>query len=242
MRDSWNDNGANASLYSEAYYAWRDNLPALADKQWGGNLTEAEYDQVFDVLHASIPAQNLDMNIPSKTPTILKYDLDSDVRDTSGNGYDGTNNGCKFNDSSSSIIFDGDCYISTPLTDKGRSYNLSFSIYPTSTSPSSLFSNSDTALQLGNGSITNVTFIGDGHAYSLNYTLPTHQWSQVSVLGLGNQTFLQVDDGLQMEFTTKIGVAGSSFVWARMAFPAPLAEIGQGFKGMMNNIVLTDLS
>lgn len=34
----WNDRGANTSVYSEAYYAWRDGIPALGDKQWGGQL------------------------------------------------------------------------------------------------------------------------------------------------------------------------------------------------------------
>ena len=31
----WNDYGYNTSTYLEAYYQWRDLLPALADKQWG---------------------------------------------------------------------------------------------------------------------------------------------------------------------------------------------------------------
>jgi hexosaminidase len=49
----WNDYGPNATVYSEAYYAWRNGLPALADKQWGGKLSEEQYDTIFDTLHAA---------------------------------------------------------------------------------------------------------------------------------------------------------------------------------------------
>ncbi|TPR11931.1 Acid trehalase [Aspergillus niger] len=71
----WNDYGPNATTYLEAYYSWRDVLPALADKQWGGDILEEEYDDVFDALHAVIPGQNLDRHVPSKTDLILHYNF-----------------------------------------------------------------------------------------------------------------------------------------------------------------------
>ena len=239
----WNDYGPNATVHSEAYFAWRDNLPAPADKQWGGNLTEVEYDSVFDTIQASVPAQNLDMSIASKTSTIVEYDFakagGSKVPDSSGNGYNAFNHGCVRN--GSAMIFDGNSYIATPLTRKGRSYVLSFSVYPTSSHPGSLFRDSDSALMSGNGTTRDVTFIGDGNAFSLNHTLPANEWTDVVLAGLGDRTFLQVDRGPMMEFTTKIGVAGSGYVWERMALPAPLARIGQGFDGMMRNITLKSI-
>ncbi|KAK5126064.1 hypothetical protein LTR85_011419 [Meristemomyces frigidus] len=95
----WNDYGYNTSTYLEAYYSWRDNLAALADKQWGGNLTEMQYDSIFETLQAAAPAQNLDRTVKSKGSTVLQYEFSSFapaasgshkvVKDLSGNDYNG---------------------------------------------------------------------------------------------------------------------------------------------------------
>ncbi|KAM3427992.1 hypothetical protein MY4824_009107 [Beauveria thailandica] len=69
----WNDWGPNGTTVLEAFHAFRDALPAMADKQWGGNLTEAQYDKVMESLQASAPGQNLERRIKSKTSTILDY-------------------------------------------------------------------------------------------------------------------------------------------------------------------------
>jgi len=42
----------------------------------------------------------------------------------------------------------------------------------------------------------------------------------------------------KMEFLTRLGIWGLRFVWAPMAFEAPLARIGEGFVGEMRNITL----
>jgi len=84
---------------------------------------------VFETLHASIPDQNLDMSIASRSSTILQYTLGktgSCVPIESGDGYDGVNHGCAI--INSTITFNGKCSLSTPLENKGRSYNLSFSV------------------------------------------------------------------------------------------------------------------
>ena len=238
----WNDFGPNTTVVTEAYYAWRDNLPALADKQWGGDILIDEYDKVFEVLRAAVPGQNLDRSIASKSGVIVEYDFSKTngdkIPDQSGNGYDGTNNGCSIADAV--VTFDGSCSISTPLTSKGRNYSLSFSIKPTSSDPGVLISGPDSTLLAGNGSITNVTMVSGGIAYSLNYSLPVNTWSNVSLVASGNQTFWKVDDQPPQEFLTKVGVEELYFRWREMAFEAPLKCIGQGFKGTMRGFKLTD--
>ncbi len=142
----WNDYGANATVYSEAYYAWRRPLPALADKQWGGSLTQAEFDTIFDTLQVSAPAQNLDRAIPSRSPTIFSYSSSSAVArtrfrgvtllvsnsvnfalpDSSGNGYH-ANTDCPVTENGT-LALSPACSIITPLSSKGRNYTLSMSI------------------------------------------------------------------------------------------------------------------
>ena len=239
----WNDYGPNSTTVLQTYYSWRNALPALADKQWGGDITEAEYASVFDQLQAAVPAQNLDRRIPSTSDTILHYTFDrkSDiVTDHSGNGYDGKLNGCTVSDSALHLA--NGCYLETPLGSKGRDYTLSFKVKPTSDTPGTLFSGPDSTFANGNGTISNATLISGGNPYSLNYTLPLNVWTDVSLIGHGNTTLLTVSasgtKSQTMEFLTKIGVNGESFVWAPIAIEAPLARIGEGFTGLMKDIML----
>ncbi|KAJ5806817.1 hypothetical protein N7474_010409 [Penicillium riverlandense] len=239
----WNDYGPNSTTVLQAYYSWRNALPALADKQWGGNITEEEYHSVFDALHAVVPAQNLDRSIPSESDTILQYifdgSSDSTVTDHSGNEYHGRVHGCKIADKSLHLA-DG-CYLETPLGSKGRDYTLSFRVKPTSQMPGTLFEGPDSIFVNGNGTISNATLISGGNPYSLNYSLPLNTWTDVSLVGEGNTTRLTVGKGSEaktMEFLTKIGNYGEYFEWAPIAVEAPLTRVGEGFTGLMQNIVL----
>lgn len=87
----WNDHGHNTSVYSEAYYVAKDGIPALADKHWGGNLTKAQFSDVFNKLLPNNPGQNLERTVKSEGNTIFKYDFSSyssgDIKDGSPNGY-----------------------------------------------------------------------------------------------------------------------------------------------------------
>ncbi|KAJ5116299.1 hypothetical protein N7456_000647 [Penicillium angulare] len=242
----WNDFGPNSTTVLSAYYSWRDALPALADKQWGGDITEKEYLSVFDSLHAAVPDQNLDRAIPSNSDSILHYNFDgshpSTVNDQSGNGYHGTVHGCKISDKT--LHLENGCYVETPLGSKGRDYTLSFRVKPTSHTPGTLFAGPDSTFVNGNGTISNATLISGGNPYSLNYTLPINTWTDVSLVGRGNTTLLTVSGkgtkSKTMEFLARIGVNGQSLVWAPIAVEAPLSRIGQGFTGLMQNIILKD--
>lgn len=247
----WNDYGPNATVYSEAYYAWREGLPALADKQWGGQLVEDKFHAVFETLHAAIPGQNLDRAIPSKSKTILSYSFSKQtqlptVKDSSGNHYDGKTNCHVAN--RSSLALTPNCSLTTPLLSKGRNYTLSFSIYPTSPKPGAIFSGPDSTLLAGNGTITNVTIVASGNPYTLNYSLPLNTWTKASLTAQGNRTFFKVEEEsmekraatTEMEFLTRIGIDGESLVWREMAIEAPLATIGGGqFEGLIKDIQLT---
>ncbi|KAJ6584678.1 putative beta-hexosaminidase [Mycena capillaripes] len=229
----WNDYGQNATTVSEAYYAWRDGLPALADKQWGGALTRAQYDAVFEALHSVVPGQNLDSAVPSKTDVILRYDFAAAggrVADSSGNGYDGTCFGCTISGGVVSLS-SSSSRLTTPLSSKGRNYTLSFSINPSFKAPigTPILSGPDSALVLGNGTRPDLALIAGNQAYALNYTLPRDVWTDVALVGRGNATFLRAGArGKEMEFLAILGINGDSFEWKPIAVEAPLAQIGGG--------------
>lgn len=245
----WNDFGPNASTVHEAYFSYREGLPALGDKQWGGDLLMSEYYNIFETLHAAIPAQNLDLAIPSRSSTILSYDFThangGHVSDTSGNRYDGIISG-KPSISSNGLKLENGVAVHTPLISKGRNYTLSFNIKPLSNTPGPLFSAPTTFLLSGNDSLPNVTFVTGGNAYVLNYTLPVNVWNAVKVIGLNNATYFSVTEQGKKEevheFTATIGTVSSAYVWNNpMGIEVPLQTIGGGgFEGYLRNVELRD--
>lgn len=244
----WNDFGPNATSVIEAYYALREGVPALSDKQWGGDLLEDEFYSIFEKLHAAIPGQNLDRRIASKSNTIFSYEFNSTktATDLSGNGYHATCSGnCSVK--SSTLTLAPGCAVNTPLMTKGRNYTFSFSVKPTSSTPGVLFTGSASSLHAGNGSLSNVMLITGDQPYVLNYTLPVGSWTNVKLIGIGNATYLATTSANSTtetvhEFTTTLGILSNSFVWNNpMAIEAPIAKIGGGdFVGEMKSVKLVD--
>lgn len=249
----WNDYGPNTSTYLEAYYSWRDHGPALADKQWGGKITEEEYTTIYEKLQIAAPGQNLDRRVESKTSTILSYRFtmkpppyygyksfnDSVIKDLSGNGYDAKTN-CSMGNGT--LLFSKGCAVSTPLKSKGLNYTLSFTLKQTTNATGgAIFTGPDSELRSGNGTSTKLMLISAGNAFALNYSLPVGEWVDASLIGKGNQTFLSVNNGTAMEFQTIVGVNGERFVWTTMAIVAPLCTIGGGsWEGQMKSVKLLD--
>ena len=245
----WNDYGYNTSTYLEAYYSWHDLLPALADKQWGGNLQDEDYDHLFEILQPAAPGQNLDRDVDSKSSLILEYVFSNKyckwgsggagtVKDLSSNHFDAKTD-CSI--SKDVLTFADGCSVSTPLTSKGHDYTLSFTMKQTSNTPGPLFSGPDSELWSGNGTSSQAMLISAGNAFPLNYSLPVGQWLDASLIGRGNRTFFSVDGGNEMEFTGKIGINGEYFEWVAMNVVAPLQTIGGGsWEGQMKNVKLID--
>lgn len=252
----WNDYGANATVYSEAYYAWREGIPAVADKQWGGDLMESEFLPTFDVLHPSVPAQNLDRAIKSKSSTVVKYSLSSSrygasgasssVRDTSGNGYDAKTSCSHASDGGLAIT--PTCSFSTPLDSKGRNYTLTLSLKVDElhdATNATVLAGRDSHLML----TPNITLFASGNYYRLNSSLPLGKRLDLSLIGRGNQTFASVssatplaDTSPEQEFLTKMGINGDYFVWAPMAIEAPLKQIGGAGSGWSGELYGMSLS
>ncbi|PNH61236.1 hypothetical protein VD0002_g6525 [Verticillium dahliae] len=220
----WFDYGPNGTTVLEAYWAWRNGLPALADKQWGGELTEEEYAGLFEALQPFVPDQNLDRRIPSQGPTILDYDFatgrgcQGKFKDVSENRYHAASS-CGSTDEG--VILQEGCEVTTPLSSKGRNYTMSFSIKPTSDAKGPIFTGGDSALWHGNGTVDSVMAWSGDNLYALNYTFPVGEWTNASLIAKGDRTFLDVGEGEPMEFKTILGIIGTSFLDAHTVMTTP---------------------
>jgi hexosaminidase len=240
----WNDWGPNASTYNEAYWMVRNGLPALGDKQWGGQLLLSEYESIFPALQEAVPAQNLDRRIPSKTSTVLSYDFHelhgSTVSDKSGNQYDGHLVG-RARVEGQALSLDGNGYLETPLGSKGRNYTLSFSAKSTGFG-GTLFSGPDSSFLNGNGTSRYLMLVSGNIAYPVNLTLPLHEWTEVVLQGIGPQTFISTQSAGGKkdikEVTIEMGIWGGGLLQGPMAIEAPIQRIGEHFIGQMKDIIL----
>lgn len=259
----WNDYGQNASVVSETYYAWREGIPALGDKQWGGDLAESEFASVLAALHPMIPAQNLERTIVSASSTIFNYSLTLaprltpaenglTVQDTSGNGYDAWTDCAVSGDRV--LLLDSSCALKTPLSSKGRDYTLSVRIKIdglSGTGNATLIHGGDSALML----TPNITLFASGNYYRLNSTIPLRTWVDLSIIGQGSRTFASVSAveeggmknplaghlGPKAEFLAVLGVLGQFHVWAPVAIEAPLTQVGgaaSGWSGQLASMTL----
>ncbi|KAI0014789.1 glycoside hydrolase family 20 protein [Xylariomycetidae sp. FL0641] len=252
----WNDYGANASVYSEAYYAWRDGIPALADKQWGGDLSATEFPSAFEKLTPSIPGQNLDRAIPSNSSTIFQYNAtalkkkcsgktkraEKIVLDQSANGYDAVTTCGSSPDGT--LELDPSCSLDTPLSSKGRNYTLTLRLRVDEivSDKATLVSGRDSTLLL----TPNITLFASGNYYRLNSTMPVGEMVDLRVVGRGNQTFASVQTaagvgGDEEEFLAVLGINGEYLVWAPVAVEAPIARVGgqgAGWKGSLAGMAL----
>lgn len=240
----WNDYGNAATSVVEAYYSLRQGLPSLGDKQWGGDMTLAEYTSVFDTLHSVIPGQNLDRAIPSINSTIFNYTLAGALgvaNDVSGNGYDGKLVGDAQKTSNGSFAFFGSGSISTPLSSKGRNYTLSFSVYVTAVG-GYLFKGRDSALiNLADG----LGLVENNQTFHCGYVVPLNQWASLSLVASGIKTYLKVNaNGTSQlkEYTSTFSASGYQDETVSLGINAPIATIGSGLQGQMKDIYLLDYS
>lgn len=239
----WNDHGANTSVYSEAYYAWRDGLPALADKHWGGKLTEEQFHDSFAKIHPHVPDQDLERSIPSKGKSIFQFKLDGakagTVKDSSSNKYDAETT-CKSGDKALAIT--PDCELTTPWASKGRNYTLSLTLKVDKLDDktnTTIVSGKDSALML----TPNLTLFASGIYYRLNVSLPLQQWVQLEISSRGPQTFATAksDNGDEIfpeqEFKTHMSYYGAPLRWRPMAIEAPINKVS-GWTGQLREFSL----
>lgn len=240
----WNDYGANASVYSEAYYAWRDGIPALADKQWGGILSTADFQSIFETLRSSAPGQNLDRDISSVGDVIFNYTITANgsLADVSPNAFT-VETDCESKNGALSLT--QSCSVVTPLSSKGRNYTLTLSSLTISSlkdpTNATLVTGGDSSLLL----TPNVTFLAGGNYFRLNTSLPMYEPVDLSIIGRGNRTFASVNSGPEEEFLAEIGINGEYFHWAEIAFEAPLRSVGgegSGWSGMLGGFSLTSVA
>lgn len=228
----WNDNGPTASTPLEAFYAFKRGLPITASAGWQAasrrnRLTEQEFDLGFPVLQASIPGQNLDRKVKSKTSLIAAYEFSNisgsigmKIEDKSGNGYGGR------------VVEQG--IMNTPLRSKGLNYTFLLQLRVTKSSLQAgniLTGPDDTFGIVQNGTGFTFAFNSTNITYALqNYTLPlvtkvnkkNTPVLEVVIIGTEKGTSAYIDGKFVGSFVVAIPAAPMP---VHMSFVAPLQTV-----------------
>ena len=94
-----------------------------------------------------------------------------------------------------------------------------------------IISGSDSSLML----TPNITLLASGNTYSLNTTIPTNTWVDLTIRGKGKQTFVSIktadsEEQEEEEFRVRMGINGEYLHWDVIAIEAPIAKV-HGWSG-----------
>lgn len=210
----WNDWGNNATTALEIYYQLARSLAVFGEKTWSGSgvrtsaLTRTQFDTAYPLLNAAAPGQNLNRVVRPEHGNVVF---------------------------SYGVVVNG---FTTPVESVGPPYTLTFSVKPSSHSPSTgvLFSGADSILH-----VSNLTFEATGQSYSLGYTLPLNKYTTVAVHATREYTYAIIDgiEASKRFWTTSMDIWGEYMAIGNMSFAAPAKEIGTaGFSGSIKDISL----
>ncbi|THH26504.1 hypothetical protein EUX98_g7686 [Antrodiella citrinella] len=207
----WNDWGNNATTRLEIYYQLARSLAVFGEKAWSGSEARplALTRDQFDASYPILNAAAPGQNLNRVVPARnnVVYDLD--------------------------IAVNGEV---TPIESVGPPYTMTFSVQPSSHSPSTgtLFSGIDSILH-----VANLTFEATGQLYALGYILPQNKWTTVAIHATRDYTYAIIDgdESTKHYWTTLMDLWGDEIVIGNMSFAAPSQTFGgDGFSGAIKDV------
>ncbi|KAF7349272.1 Glycoside hydrolase [Mycena sanguinolenta] len=224
----WNDWGNNATTPLEIYYQLARSLAVFGEKTWAGSgvrdtqLTQDQFNSIYDTLNAATPGQNLNRVVPAQPNNVIfQYQT----------------------------VFQP---LTSSFDSVGPPYTLTFTIKPSSSSQISvplfdgtsmlvpfdggvIFSGNDSKLHVQSLAFEDPT---TKVRYPLLYTLPTDVYTTVEIHATRNYTYAIID-GEAYWWMTDLDIWGEYMKPANMSFAAPSRLIrAEGFDGELYNVSL----
>ncbi|KAF8189867.1 glycoside hydrolase [Mycena galopus ATCC 62051] len=224
----WNDWGNNATTPLEIYYQLARSLAVFGEKTWAGSgvrdtqLTQDQFNAIYDTLNAAAPGQNLNRVVPPQPNNII-FQYPTVSQPLTGS-------------------FDS----------VGPPYTLTFTIKPSASSKISvpLFDGTSMLVPFdggvifsGNDSVLHVQSLAFEDPttaiwYALPYTLPADVPTIVEIHATRNYTYAVIE-GNTYWWMTDLDIWGEYMKPANMSFAAPSRFIGAaGFNGELSNVSL----
>lgn len=259
----WYDTKTGMSEY-DVFDRMRDAVAIISEKCWCGSKKNSEtakdfaerVDKVDDRAPDSDPAEYVE----SVDETVAQYNFEalngSVIADIGNNGYDGIveNLSLVAGKDGNALKLDGKGSLSLPFGAIGFPYTVSFDLYIDSSSPANavLFSGEEGTLYLNFEGGGIIAFTRHGYTYQFDSVLETDKWQKITISSDNVKTALYVNDVYQCSAEYLYDKPKTIAVWGNYlksastldssTFVLPVANIGSGVIGMLDNLTVTNVA
>lgn len=256
----WNDHPGNGITEKDVHDRVFRSMQVLSQKMWSANHTNlpfAEFAQRSAKMGEG-PGLNFAGKVGGRSNLVLSYPLHrQEVKDASGNKRHSLSSvnirPSQERGNENSMHFAGNSYITSPLTEIGYDYTVSFSLKPDSNNrpDAVLFSSPNASVKLLQGNTGQLGFSREGYDYHFNYLVPLNTWTNIVITGNNKGTSLFVNgvfkerlEGNMKSFST---TKDKNAIIQTLVFPLKyIGDHANGFTGEMKklsvyNRVLSDI-
>ncbi|MBO7217350.1 MAG: family 20 glycosylhydrolase, partial [Clostridia bacterium] len=259
----WYDSKTGMSEF-DVFDRMRDAVAIVSEKNWCGKETNGETAKEFSERVSKVdkfaPGVNPAKYVESVYETVADYNFEvldgTGVLDSSNNGYNGTVYGLSlaYGNDGKALKLDGEGSLSLPFTAIGFPYTVSFDLYIDSANPADavLFSGIEGTLYLNFENSGKIAFTRHGYTYQFDTVLETGKWQKITLSSDNVKTALYINDVYQCSAEYLYDKPKTTAVWGNYlkaassldssTFVLPVAEIGSGVIGMLDNLTVTNFA
>ncbi|MFC5405808.1 discoidin domain-containing protein [Cohnella soli] len=239
----WNDtsNATGISMH-DSHIRMLPAIQTLSEKMWTGTREDKDYNGFLKAASAIGDAPNAEIShkleVENPTGNVIEYLFEKDLKDTSGNGFDGIGKNVTIAEGkfgNGLRLGGGNSYVETPLRSLGFGWTVSMWIKPdTGNAPNAVIMESpEGQLKLSQGNSGKLGFTKENYDSTFNYQVPEGKWTHLLLTGDDQGTSLYVNGNEYVE-RMETGAKLQTFI-------LPVEKIGSdtnAFKGTIDNVMI----
>lgn len=242
----------------------RDAIVVVAEKNWCGSQKESatakDFMERVGKVEQYAPGSNPARYVESVNETLVSYDFETVteniVADAGDNRYNATVNNLSAvdRDDGKALKLDGAGFLSLPFGTVGFPYTISFDLYIDNTNPADaiLFDGAAGTLYLNYEGSGKIAYQRHGYTYEFDSVLETGKWQKITLSSDNLTAALFINDVYQCSAEYLYDKPKTSAVWGNYlksasaqdssTFVLPVEQIGSGVVGMLDNLVISNVS
>ncbi|OGO92016.1 MAG: hypothetical protein A2Y17_06530 [Clostridiales bacterium GWF2_38_85] len=240
----WNDLYTTNSGFSifDIFNRFKDGVMLISEKTWYGekrsDQTADDFTKKIEVLSKKVPLVNPSRLIDSKNDIIIDVNFENCITDNSENAYNINliNTELESQNDNTYLKFNGNGYISLPFDSVGFPYTISFDLYLNGipAPDTTLFDGKDGTLYLNIDNTRKIGFRRGIYTFIYDFSLPVGQWYNIKLTCDSKDTILIANNKYKFIANNQKYSNESNST----TFVLPVEQIGKGFIGAIDNILI----
>lgn len=259
----WYDSKTGMSEF-DVFDRVRDLIAVVAEKNWYGSQKDGQSGTDFTERVVQVdryaPDSNPARHVESDSETVASYDFESVtdriVSDSSGNGYHGILTDLSLGDGNdgNALRLDGVGSLALPFGAIGFPYTVSFDLYIDPSDPQNavLFDGAEGTLYLNFEGSGKIAYQRHNYTYVFDTVLETGKWLKIGLSCDTAKMALFIGDVYQCTATCLYDKPSTTAIWGNYlksasaidssTFVLPVATIGSGVIGYLDNLLVTNVA